>query len=89
MRPAFSAPPRVPRVLMADTPEPRIGKAADGLLPGKRGRADRVALHGGTLVTMEALVLGLAAADASGAVSTLEHLNDLREAVSGQRHEVA
>ncbi len=78
---------RLKLVLVTDMPASRLARAADVVLPGQRGRTDRVALHGATLVMLEALVLGLSAADAAGAVSTLEHLNALREAVSGQRYD--
>jgi DNA-binding MurR/RpiR family transcriptional regulator len=77
---------RLAIVLVTDNPDTRMARAADVVLAGKRGRTGRVALHGATLVMLEALVLGLSAADASTAVSTLEHLNDLREAVGGQRY---
>jgi DNA-binding MurR/RpiR family transcriptional regulator len=77
---------RLAIVLVTDNPDTRLARATDVVLAGKRGRTDRVALHGATLVMLEALVLGLSAADASTAVSTLEHLNDLREAVGGQRY---
>jgi hypothetical protein len=44
-----------------------------------------VALHGATLVALEAIALGLAAAQGSRAVATLERLNDLRAAMMGNR----
>ena len=78
---------RLAIVLVTDNPDTRMARFADVVLPGKRGRTDRVALHGATLVMLEALALGLSAADASTSVSTLEHLSELREAVSGQRHQ--
>jgi hypothetical protein len=53
-----------------------------------RGRRKRVALHGGTLVGLEVIVLTLAAADGRCAVTTLERLNAVRTGVSGQRHDV-
>jgi hypothetical protein len=48
----------------------------------------RVALHGATLVVLEALVLGLAATNRTVAVAALERLNELRESVSGRRADV-
>lgn len=47
-----------------------------------------MALHGGTLVGLEVIVLTLAAADGRCAVTTLERLNAVRTGVSGQRHDV-
>ncbi|HUZ65854.1 MAG TPA: hypothetical protein VMU82_19290, partial [Acetobacteraceae bacterium] len=58
---------------------------ADVVVAIPRGRAQRVALHGATLVGLEALVLGLAAAGRAQAMAALERLNRLRRAVSGQR----
>ena len=75
----------LPVVLVTDAADSAMAKAADAVLPGTRGRADRVALHGATLMALEALALGLAAADASAAVATLERLNRLRDAVAGKR----
>ena len=77
---------RLPLVLVTDSPNSRMAHSADAVLPGRRGRTDRVALHGATVAMLEALALGLSAADALATVSMLDHLNDLREAVSGQRY---
>jgi hypothetical protein len=53
-----------------------------------RGKRQRVALHSGTLVGLESMVLALAASNGEQALATLERLNALRIAVSGQRHDV-
>ena len=60
----------------------------DVVLVIPRGKRQRVALHGGTLVGLEAMVLALAAANGEAAVATLERLNMLRIGVSGQRNDV-
>jgi DNA-binding MurR/RpiR family transcriptional regulator len=78
----------LPVVLVTDDPESKLGKAADVVLAAQRGRTDRVALHGATLVGLEALVLGLAAANRKEALKALHHLNELREAISGKRIDV-
>lgn len=70
----------LPIVLVTDSLDPKLARFATVILPARRGRAERAALHGATLVCLEALVLGLAAASAE-AVTTLERLNRLREAV--------
>lgn len=70
----------LPIVLVTDSLDQKLARFANVILPARRGRAERVALHGATLVCLEALVLGLAAASAD-AVTTLERLNRLREAV--------
>lgn len=79
---------QLPLVLVTDSPESRLARGADVVLAARRGRAERVALHGATLVGLEALVLGLAAASQKGAMLTLVQLNELRQAVSGQQNDV-
>lgn len=74
----------LPIVLVTDSLDRRLARHASVVLPARRGRAERVALHGATLVCLEALVLGLAAASTE-AVPTLERLNRLREAVRNGR----
>jgi DNA-binding MurR/RpiR family transcriptional regulator len=78
----------LPMVLVTDNPDSRLGNFADVVLAAQRGRTDRVALHGATLVGLEALVLGLAAAGQKQAMTALQHLNELRRAVSGKRNDV-
>lgn len=68
-------------VLMTDNIDADIGDRAHAVIHVPRGHAERVALHGATLVCLEAIALGLAAANPQRAVSTLEHLNDLRKEV--------
>jgi DNA-binding MurR/RpiR family transcriptional regulator len=75
----------LPIVLVTDTLERKLIRRADVLIPAKRGEAGRAALHGTTLVVLEAIVLGLAASDQKRALDTLQRLNDLREIVGGVR----
>jgi hypothetical protein len=49
-----------------------------------RGRPGQMALHGTTLVGLEALVLSLAAAKPKAALTSLENLNRLRRATEAQ-----
>jgi DNA-binding MurR/RpiR family transcriptional regulator len=79
---------RLSIVLVTDTLDGRLTRHADVVIPARRGRAERVALHGATLVALEALVLGLAASDRARAVDSLQRLNDLREAIGGTRVDV-
>jgi DNA-binding MurR/RpiR family transcriptional regulator len=74
----------LPIVLVTDALESSMARMADVVVPAQRGRAEHVALHGATLVVLEALVLGLAATDRARALTALDRLNELREAVSGQ-----
>ncbi len=70
----------LPIVLVTDSLDEKLGRHASVVLPARRGRANQVALHGATLVCLEALVLGLAAASPR-TVPTLERLNRLRTTV--------
>jgi DNA-binding MurR/RpiR family transcriptional regulator len=79
---------RLPTVLVTDTLEKKLCRQADVVIPARRGRTDRVALHGATIVVLEAIVLGLAACERDRALETLERLNDLREVVGGMRADV-
>jgi DNA-binding MurR/RpiR family transcriptional regulator len=75
----------LPVVLITDSLDSKLARFADVIVPARRGRAERVALHSATLVVLEALVLGLAASNRAGAMATLERLNALRESVAGKR----
>jgi DNA-binding MurR/RpiR family transcriptional regulator len=79
---------RLPIILVSETANSTIAKWTDIVLTIPRGKPQQVALHGGTLVGLEAIALALAAANREGAVATLERLNMLRSGVSGQRHDV-
>ena len=79
---------RLPIVLVSETADSALAKWTNAVLVIPRGKPQRVALHGGTLVGLEAIALALAAANREGAVASLERLNALRIGVSGQRHDV-
>ncbi len=70
----------LPIVLVTDSPDKKLARLASVVVRALRGRANRVALHGATMVCLEALILGLAAAS-SQTVANLERLNRLREAI--------
>lgn len=78
----------LPIVLVTDVTDSKLARAADVVLSARRGRTDRVALHGTTLIALEAVILGLAAANRGDAMEALERLNTLRRAVSGQQVDV-
>lgn len=78
----------LPIVLVTDTLERKLARRADVIIPATRGTAGRMALHGATLVVLEALVLGLAASDQARALAALDRLNDLREVINGKRVDV-
>jgi DNA-binding MurR/RpiR family transcriptional regulator len=65
-------------VLVTDTLERKLARLADVVVSAKRGQANRVALHGTTLVALEAIVLGLAASDRDYALRAFDRLHELR-----------
>ncbi|MBR0679495.1 MurR/RpiR family transcriptional regulator [Roseomonas eburnea] len=77
----------LPVVLVTDSLDGSLARHADVVVPARRGRARRVALHGATLVALEAIALGLAAMDGERALASLDRLNDLRAAIAGGRHD--
>ena len=79
---------RLPVVLVSDAAESTLAKFADVVLVIPRGKRQRVALHSGTLVGLESMVLALATTNGEQAVATLERLNTLRIGLSGQRYDV-
>jgi DNA-binding MurR/RpiR family transcriptional regulator len=72
----------LPVVLITDNKESELTRFADVVVPTQRGRAERVALHSTTVACLEAVVLGLSAANRQEATSTLDRLNDLRQLVT-------
>lgn len=79
----------LPIVLITDSLDEQLARQADVVVPARRGKASRAAMHGATLVTLEALALGLAAADRRRSIDALHQLNDLRQLVSGKRSDIA
>jgi DNA-binding MurR/RpiR family transcriptional regulator len=70
----------LPTVLVTEAKDTPLAKLADVCVAIPRGRPGQVALHGATLVGLEALVLSLAAARPEAALSSLDNLNRLRRA---------
>jgi len=70
-------------VLITDDPDGQLARRACHVVPARRGRTRRVALHGATMVVLEALLLGLAARAGPRAPAALDRLNDVRAALSG------
>jgi DNA-binding MurR/RpiR family transcriptional regulator len=73
-----------PIVLISDSLDRKLAGMAKVIIPSPRGRAGQVALHGATLVTLEALAFGLAATRREQAMEALDRLNELRDAVRGK-----
>lgn len=68
----------LPVVLVTDTATSAIARQATAVLMARRGRATQVALHATTLTALEAVILGLAAADHDNALQQLAELDRLR-----------
>jgi DNA-binding MurR/RpiR family transcriptional regulator len=74
----------LPTVLVTEADDTPLAKLADVCVAIPRGRPGQMALHGATLVGLEALVLSLAAAKPEAALSSLDNLNRLRRATEAQ-----
>lgn len=71
----------VPVVLISDSLAPLVsGKVAE-TLPVPRGKVDHLAMHGGTIVLIEAMIIGLAKRNSEAAFDGLERLSSLRGSV--------
>jgi DNA-binding MurR/RpiR family transcriptional regulator len=74
----------LPTVLVTEADDTPLAKLADVCIAIPRGRPGQMALHGSTLVGLEALVLSLTAAKPEAALSSLDNLNRLRRATEAQ-----
>ena len=70
-----------PIVLVTDSPNTKLARSATAIVKARRGRTERVALHGATLIALEALVVGLAVANQSRTMHNLTRLGALRAAL--------
>lgn len=75
----------LPMVLFTDSLDPKLAADAAVVVPARRGHATQAALHGATLVALEAVALGLAAGQGERAIATLERLHELRHSITGGR----
>jgi len=75
---------RLPTVLVTEADDTALARLADVCVAIPRGRPGQMALHGVTLVGLEALVLSLAAAKPEAALASLDNLNRLRRATEVQ-----
>ncbi len=72
----------IPIILVTDMPNTKLARSAQVIIAARRGRAERVALHGTTLVALEALVMGLAVASRGRTMRALARLGTLRAALA-------
>ena len=78
----------VPVILMTDTTNRRLVDRVDIALQSGRGVPGLFASHATTIVVVEALVLGIAAASRSTAESSLDLLNGFRASLAGRKLDV-
>jgi DNA-binding MurR/RpiR family transcriptional regulator len=71
----------LPVVLVTDTRTSAMARRATVVLLARRGRANQVALHATTLIALEAVILGLAAADQDNALHQVANLDRLRKLI--------
>ncbi|MBU6425213.1 MAG: MurR/RpiR family transcriptional regulator [Rhodospirillales bacterium] len=71
-----------PVVLVTDTPNSKLARSAAAIVKAHRGRTSRVALHGATLVALEALIMGLAVSEQGRTMQSLARLGVLRAALA-------
>jgi DNA-binding MurR/RpiR family transcriptional regulator len=70
-----------PVVLISDNLGPFVAGRVAEVLAVPRGRADHLAMHAGTMVLIEAMIIGLAARDRERALASLEALSGFRGAI--------
>ena len=71
----------VPIVLISDSLGPLIKDRIAAVLSVPRGRAGHLAMHGGTMVLIEAVIIALAARHRKRALDSLDRFNGIRGAI--------
>jgi DNA-binding MurR/RpiR family transcriptional regulator len=69
------------RIVLVTDEKNRLASHVTAVVTVHRGEAGRVALHGATLVCLEAIILALASLQKDRSITTLERLNELRKSV--------
>jgi DNA-binding MurR/RpiR family transcriptional regulator len=71
----------VPVILVSDNLGPFVADKVSEILPVPRGKADHLAMHGGTMVLLEAMIVGLAGRCRNAALDNLDQLSALRGSI--------
>ncbi|MBB3611444.1 MurR/RpiR family transcriptional regulator [Rhizobium sp. BK602] len=71
----------IPVILISDDLGALVADRVAEILPIPRGKADHLAMHGGTLVLIEAMIVALAARRRETALDSLDQLSSLRGAL--------
>lgn len=72
---------KVPVVLITDTKDLTVTRHPTVTVPVLRGHSGRIAMHGATLICLEAIGFAMTAQDSPRALSTIERLGELRRAI--------
>jgi DNA-binding MurR/RpiR family transcriptional regulator len=75
----------LPTILLTEALGTPLAKHADLIVAVPRGRPGGVALHGATLMALEAIIFSLAAAKPDAALTSLDRLAVLRRTIAGGR----
>ena len=73
----------LPTILLTEALGTPLAKRADLIVAVPRGRPGGVALHGATLMALEAIIFALAAARPQAALTSLDRLATLRRTIAG------
>jgi DNA-binding MurR/RpiR family transcriptional regulator len=73
----------LPTILLTEAQGTPLAKQADLIVAVPRGRPGGVALHGATLMALEAIIFSLAAARPDAALTSLDRLATLRRTIAG------
>ncbi|MDL2400369.1 MurR/RpiR family transcriptional regulator [Rhizobium mayense] len=71
----------VPVILISDNLGPLVADKVAEIIPIPRGKADHLAMHGGTMVLIEAMIVGLAGRCQEAAFDSLDQLSVLRGSI--------
>jgi DNA-binding MurR/RpiR family transcriptional regulator len=71
----------VPVILISDNLGPLVADKVAEIIPIPRGKADHLAMHGGTMVLIEAMIVGLAGRCREAAFDSLDQLSVLRGSI--------
>jgi DNA-binding MurR/RpiR family transcriptional regulator len=71
----------VPVILISDNLGPLVADKVAEIIPIPRGKADHLAMHGGTMVLIEAMIVGLAGRRQEAAFDSLDQLSVLRGSI--------
>jgi DNA-binding MurR/RpiR family transcriptional regulator len=78
----------MPKILISDTLISKLHHRVNITLPVARGRINMLSMHTATLALIEALLVGVAIKQPKESLASLENLNQIRSALSGQSMDI-